>query len=191
VILSPPILLLDEPLGALDSILRDHISQELRLLAQRSAVVLVSHNREDVCELADRVVVLSQGRISQDVMLGEFLKNPRTPFAAQFSGEFNVLPSGFPIKTGESGAGKSLAIRRSLIRRHDRLVGSEPGVRATVISCSHTDDTPAKVHTVLDANQSIPFVYFEHSSSRPLAGTTVSLSWPESAMLELFEYEED
>ena len=85
---SPRVLLLDEPLSALDSVTRAQVSGELaRWLGElRLPTILVSHDFEDVAGLADRVVVVDRGRVVQDAMVDDFLDTPASPFVAAFTG---------------------------------------------------------------------------------------------------------
>ena len=85
---SPRVLLLDEPLSALDSVTKAQVSAELaRWLGElRLPTVLVSHDFEDVAGLADRVVVVDRGRVVQDATVDEFLDAPASRFVAAFTG---------------------------------------------------------------------------------------------------------
>jgi len=88
---EPRLLMLDEPLGALDRVLREHLVDELRsLFAHRDRAVLhVTHDHEEAFALADRVVVLHAGRVEQDDDAATVWARPATPFVAGFLG-YNV-----------------------------------------------------------------------------------------------------
>jgi thiamine transport system ATP-binding protein len=83
--------MLDEPLGALDRALREHLVDELRAIFTRRdrAVLLVTHDHEEAFALADRVVVLHAGRVEQDDDAAHVWQHPATPFVADFLG-YNV-----------------------------------------------------------------------------------------------------
>ena len=85
---SPRVLLLDEPLSALDSVTREQVSGELaRWLGElHLPTILVSHDFEDVAGLAQRVVVVDRGQVIQDATVEDFLDAPASPFVASFTG---------------------------------------------------------------------------------------------------------
>jgi molybdate transport system ATP-binding protein len=85
---SPRVLLLDEPLSALDSVTKAQVSAELaRWLGElRLPTILVSHDFEDVAGLADRVVVIDRGKVVQDAGVEDFLDAPASAFVAAFTG---------------------------------------------------------------------------------------------------------
>ncbi len=89
----PPLLLLDEPLGALDAGLREHTGQELRALqrATGAAFIMVTHDQAEALALADRVAVLEAGRLVQCAPPQELYHRPATRFVAGFLGGANVL----------------------------------------------------------------------------------------------------
>ncbi len=92
-VLEPPILLLDEPLGALDLKLRREMQQELKALHQQLGVtfVFVTHDQEEALMLSDRVAVMSDAKIAQMGTPHEIYDRPRTRFVAAFLGEANFL----------------------------------------------------------------------------------------------------
>jgi iron(III) transport system ATP-binding protein len=85
---EPGLLLLDEPLSALDAIVRLHLRQEIRALQQRLGVttIMVTHDQEEALSVSDRIVVMSQGRIEQIGTPEEIYGAPATPFVAGFVG---------------------------------------------------------------------------------------------------------
>src|SRR4029077_8832795 len=90
---SPGLLLLDEPLSALDAIVRVHLRQEIRALQQRLGVttIMVTHDQEEALSMADRIVVMNQGVIDQIGTPLEVYREPATPFVADFVGKVNML----------------------------------------------------------------------------------------------------
>ena len=86
-------LLLDEPLGALDLKLREEMQAELKGLQQRLGItfVFVTHDQGEALSMADRVAVFSQGRIEQLDTPRELYNRPRTAFVASFVGSANVV----------------------------------------------------------------------------------------------------
>ncbi|BDG71223.1 ABC transporter ATP-binding protein [Roseomonas fluvialis] len=85
---EPGLLLLDEPLSALDAIVRAHLRQEIRSLQQRLGVttVMVTHDQEEAMSVSDRIVVMSRGRIEQIGTPAEIYDRPASPFVAGFVG---------------------------------------------------------------------------------------------------------
>ena len=85
---EPGLLLLDEPLSALDAIVRLHLRQEIRALQRRLGVttVMVTHDQEEAMGVSDRVVVMSRGRIEQIGTPEAIYRSPATPFVAGFVG---------------------------------------------------------------------------------------------------------
>jgi iron(III) transport system ATP-binding protein len=92
---SPGLLLLDEPLSALDALERVRLRGELRALQQRLSVttIMVTHDQEEALSIADRIVVMNEGRIEQVGTPREIYGSPSTAFVADFVGKINVLPA--------------------------------------------------------------------------------------------------
>ena len=91
--LSPGLLLLDEPLSALDARVRAHLRSEIRELHQRLKVttIMVTHDQEEALTMADRIVVMNQGVIEQAGSPEEIYQRPKTEFVARFIGGTNVF----------------------------------------------------------------------------------------------------
>jgi iron(III) transport system ATP-binding protein len=90
---SPGLLLLDEPLSALDAIVRVHLRQEIRSLQRKLGVttIMVTHDQEEALSVADRIVVMNHGAIEQVGTPLTVYREPATPFVADFVGRVNVL----------------------------------------------------------------------------------------------------
>jgi putative spermidine/putrescine transport system ATP-binding protein len=91
---DPPILLMDEPLSALDKKLREEIQVEIRRIHQETGVTIlyVTHDQEEALRLSDRIAVFSQGKIDQIGTGRELYENPATRFVAAFIGSSDFLP---------------------------------------------------------------------------------------------------
>jgi len=91
---SPHLLMLDEPLGALDHSLRTQLIQELRTILHQSQipVIYVTHDREEAFGLADRLLILHDGVILQQGSPQELFEHPRNPWVAEFLGLGNLVP---------------------------------------------------------------------------------------------------
>lgn len=102
---SPGLLLLDEPLSALDALERVRLRQEIRTLQQKLGVttIMVTHDQEEALSLADRIVVMNHGVIEQVGSAMDIYREPASPFVADFVGKVNVLPgslSGHQLSVG-------------------------------------------------------------------------------------------
>ncbi len=135
----PKVLLLDEPLGALDRKLREQMQIELKKLQQDSGIafVVVTHDQEEALTLADRIALLDHGRIVQLDTPRVLYDRPASRFAADFIGLMNFIPGeardgafmarGLGPVPAPSGGGNLLAIRPERVRMSDR---SETGMLA-------------------------------------------------------------
>ena len=90
---SPGLLLLDEPLSALDARVRVALRQEIRALHERLGIttILVTHDQEEALSMADRIVVMNLGRIEQVGTPEEIYSTPASPFVADFIGVMNFI----------------------------------------------------------------------------------------------------
>jgi len=90
---SPGLLLLDEPLSALDAKVRAHLRREIKSVHRRLGVttIMVTHDQEEALTMADRIVVMRHGRIEQIATPAEIYGAPATPFVADFIGEMNLF----------------------------------------------------------------------------------------------------
>ncbi|SDJ17711.1 ABC transporter ATP-binding protein [Lutimaribacter saemankumensis] len=91
---KPKVLLLDEPLGALDLKLREQMQVELKSLQRQLGItfIFVTHDQGEALSMADRVAVFNEGRIQQVGRPEDIYDRPETPFVADFVGSSNVLP---------------------------------------------------------------------------------------------------
>jgi putative spermidine/putrescine transport system ATP-binding protein len=92
-VVNPKVLLLDEPLGALDKSLRESMQFEIRAMQQRLGIttLLVTHDQEEALSMSDRVAVMSNGRILQTGIPTEVYDRPQTRFVAEFLGTSNIF----------------------------------------------------------------------------------------------------
>jgi putative spermidine/putrescine transport system ATP-binding protein len=93
IVVRPKVLLLDEPLGALDLKLREQMQVELKQLQRELGItfVFVTHDQEEALTLSDRIAVFSEGRIVQLGSPAEIYEQPRTPYVASFVGTSNIF----------------------------------------------------------------------------------------------------
>ncbi len=98
---DPSLVLMDEPLGALDKQLRDQLQEEISRLHRSLGitVIYVTHDQQEAMSMSDRIVLMKDGAIEQIASPEELYQRPGTAFAAQFLGESNFLP-GTAVKQG-------------------------------------------------------------------------------------------
>jgi putative spermidine/putrescine transport system ATP-binding protein/spermidine/putrescine transport system ATP-binding protein len=109
IVTNPTVLLLDEPLSALDRRLRHEMQVELRRIQRESGLttIFVTHDQEEALTLSDRIAILDRGRIVQDGAPGEIYEHPRTRFSAAFLGDANFL-TGITTPEGVQVGGRLL-----------------------------------------------------------------------------------
>ncbi len=96
----PALLLLDEPLSALDASLRTHMQGELKTLQRETGItfVFVTHDQEEAITMSDRIAVLRNGCLEQIDTPRELYNRPRTAYVAAFIGKANLLPNGMAVR---------------------------------------------------------------------------------------------
>ncbi|MCL6444139.1 MAG: ABC transporter ATP-binding protein [Alicyclobacillus sp.] len=121
-VLEPKVLLLDEPLSALDTNLRVELRRELKSLHERYphlTVIYVTHDREEAMTLSDRIALLRDGTIEQLGTPRELYDQPANPFVARYLGFANLIPDGVASKWMKKSPGKELYLRPEHIRMGD------------------------------------------------------------------------
>ncbi len=90
---KPQVLLLDEPLSALDAKIRISLRQDIRALQRELGItsIFVTHDQEEALSISDRIVVMNEGRVEQIGSPSEIYNYPRTRFVASFVGTLNIL----------------------------------------------------------------------------------------------------
>ena len=121
---KPKVLLLDEPLGALDLKLREQMQVELKTLQRNLGItfVFVTHDQGEALSMADRVAIFNEGKIAQVGTPEAIYERPETRFVADFVGSSNVLPPEFARATGSPHRWVSLRPEKIAILRE----GSAP-----------------------------------------------------------------
>lgn len=104
-VMNPSILLLDEPLGALDRTLREHMKVELKLLQKEigTTFVYITHDQSEALVMSDRVAVMHDGRFEQIDTPRDLYRNPKTSFVAGFVGDTNR----FELQSSSDGSMKT------------------------------------------------------------------------------------
>ncbi len=144
---NPKVLLLDEPLGALDLKLRKDMQAELKSIHQKTKItfILVTHDQEEALSMSDTVVVMDKGSIQQIGSPKDIYNEPQNAFVADFIGESNILPAvmiedfkvkfaGKEFKCLDKGFGK-LAVVDAVIRPEDiKVVTPDKGDISGVVT---------------------------------------------------------
>ena len=112
--IEPRVLLLDEPLSALDAKVRLQLREQIRSLQQRlgTTTLFVTHDQEEALSMADRVGVMHDGRLEQIATPDELYDRPATPFVAEFVGVMNRIPADLLELLGASGLAADLTPHR-------------------------------------------------------------------------------
>jgi putative spermidine/putrescine transport system ATP-binding protein len=175
----PRVLLLDEPLGALDLKLREAMQDELKALQSRLGItfVFVTHDQGEALSMADRVAVFNAGRIAQVGTPQEIYDRPRTRFVADFVGSANVLPPALAARFGATGWA---SLRPEAIR----LAGPDADVAGTVTSTRYLG---AGTRVALEIDGTEVALVAPAGTAIPVPGARVGLSWTPEALNSLDE----
>lgn len=106
IVFNPSILLMDEPLGALDRNLREHMKIEIMRIQKElnMTVVFVTHDQDEALTMSDRIAVINEGRLVQVDDSRNLYRKPKNRFVASFVGESNMIPC--RVEQQQGGAGK-------------------------------------------------------------------------------------
>lgn len=172
VIDSPKVLLLDEPLGALDLQLRRMMQTELKRLQKKLGItfIYITHDQEEALNMSDRIAVMRDGLFEQLGTPNEIYDRPKTAFVARFVGSANILTLG----------GKCLAVRSEALE----LQRGEPGHLTGVIR--EKTFAGGMLRITVDTKECGELVASRHGIDSPLMpGDTVGLTWADGAAVEV------
>jgi sulfate transport system ATP-binding protein len=157
--IEPKVLLLDEPFGALDAKVRKELRRWLREFHERTGrtTVFVTHDQEEALELADRVVVMSQGKIEQVGSSDDVYDRPNSPFVFSFIGDSASLP---------------ICVADGAVRFQNQSLGIAP--RAGDIASGKGTLFFRPQDVVLVNGPAIPALEGRVTTSRRLAGTRIA-----------------
>jgi len=184
----PKVLLLDEPLGALDLRLREEMQIELKAIQQQVGItfVYVTHDQGEALSMADRVAVFREGRMEQLDAPRDLYQRPRTPFVARFVGSANVVEGELARRI--TGVARTFAIRAEAI---EVLPAGAP-VPDGALSCEgvleefHYHGATSRCHVRTDAGPVIAAVRPEGSPAAVTArGSRVRLAWSREDLVPL------
>jgi putative spermidine/putrescine transport system ATP-binding protein len=181
-VVEPKVLLLDEPLGALDLKLREELQVELKALQRDLGItfIFVTHDQEEALTLSDRIAVFDRGRIEQLGTPADIYERPRSPFVATFVGTSNVFDAALSRTVlGRDGVN---ALRPEKIT----LTGGDRGVPGTVAEVIYLG-TGSRVLVDLDAGTRVT-VLEQNSAGRTAAvarGQRVRVDWSDTDVVAL------
>jgi len=201
-VVQPAVLLLDEPLGALDKKLREEMQVELRELQHRlgTTTLFVTHDQEEALTMSDRIAIMRDGVIEQIGQPREVYERPRTEFVASFLGVSNffdgrITAAANGSATVDLGFGQAVLSHRGTVGEAVRFAVRPEKVRLGQIS---TGGFAAQVreivyrgvttHIYLDCHGNEVIVFLQNASSDALAwriGDAVAFSWERDSAVVL------
>jgi putative spermidine/putrescine transport system ATP-binding protein len=184
----PRILLLDEPLGALDLKLREEMQAELKALQRRLGItfVFVTHDQGEALSMADRVAVFNHGRIEQLDTPRTLYRQPRTLFVANFVGTANVLSGAAAQRI--AGRAQPFALRPERVRlaAPGEAIMPEWLVVAGRVADIQYHGASSRVEVDVGDDVSLSVQVPEAATiTTPAPGTNVQVAWPRDAMVWL------
>jgi putative spermidine/putrescine transport system ATP-binding protein len=175
---SPEVLLLDEPLSALDALVRQQIREEIRRIQQtlKITTLFVTHDQGEAMAIADRVAVMSHGKIEQIASPLELYETPSTKFSASFIGNRNALE--LPLEAGRikfggvlDMAAPSLDGKRAIVFfRPEDVEFSHNGIgHPATVESKIFQGSQTRLHLVAEANGQVGRFYADLPSREAIA----------------------
>ncbi|MGB7243240.1 MAG: ABC transporter ATP-binding protein [Sulfitobacter sp.] len=176
---APPVLLLDEPLGALDKKLRVEVQEQLKDIHRRvgTTFIYVTHDQEEALSMSDRIVIMRDGAIEQVGTPKELYERPNSEFTASFLGKSNFIQQN----------GKTCALRPEKI---DLRAGSghpEARMGGRVRSVTYFGSMQRVIVDASDGNEIEVDIDVWRNSETLNAGDAVDLLWNDEAAVELLK----
>lgn len=207
-ILRPKVLLLDEPLGALDKKLREEMQIELRQLQKQVGItfVFVTHDQEEALSMSDRIAVMHKGKVAQIASPKDLYETPNSVLVASFIGNINLIDAtvknvsggmatmdaqGFgtiaaPANGVVAGAKVTIAVRPEKLEVHSAKPATGPFVKATMGPAAYLGDRSH--YQVMIPGRAAPMSVaaqnYSRTEERFESGQAVYLNWtPESLLV--------
>ena len=205
---DPALLLLDEPLGALDAKLRGQVQQELKSIQRRTdkTFFFVTHDQEEALTMSDRIVVLNKGRVEQDGTPEQLYFHPASRFVAQFIGETNLLSGRVrgtdgdrivmdwqgttltgtaPASVPDAGQTVTASVRLEKLGFHNERPQTENAVQGRVVGRTFLGSRMAMQIAVGETEEAQLRAYVDADTGRALGGDLVWIGWDADHMAVL------
>ena len=189
---EPRVLLLDEPLGALDRKLREQMQIELKEIQKRVGItfIFVTHDQDEALTMSDRIAVFNAGRVEQVGTPAEVYERPATPFVAGFVGTSNLLEG--DIARAVIGGSGPYTVRPEKIRAQDPEAQPDAAQNSVLGTIRETVYLGHQTRLVVTLDGGPDLVVTEQNvTSSPDAlgqkGRRVRLSWPRQNTLDLHQ----
>ena len=193
--IEPRVLLLDEPLSALDAKVRLQLREQIRSIQQRlgTTTLFVTHDQEEALSMADRVGVMSQGRLEQIAVPSELYDSPATAFVAEFVGTMNRVPGELRGQTEVTALGMTVPVQEGsadglvgdvdvLVRPEGLRVAAEPNGNGIVTDRTFLGSL-TRVSVRLSGDLLVKIDKQSTEAADMLPGTSVSVTLPSAAVL--------
>ena len=192
---QPSVILMDEPLGALDRKLREHLQVEIKHLHRQTGatIIYVTHDQEEALAMSDRICLMNQARVEQVATPRDIYMKPATAFAAEFIGTSNIFKGSvrrdrdassiqaggcsllLPDHAEPDGAAAALVVRPEAMR----LGAGENSIEGTVVE---TIFGGADIRVLVQsAEHGVLSCRLDANTAAPAIGDRVTLSWQRSA----------
>lgn len=185
-VVEPRILLLDEPLSALDAKLRDELRDEIATLIKQLKItaVYVTHDQIEALTIADRIAVMNAGRIEQLATPEEIYRRPSNEFVATFLGVSNIIPyrrsqDGVTFGVGEA----TMMVRREAVNVIRGAIATRPGWAMMQAECDRCRYFGERYEISAKTPTGLIIRGFSHEATGE--GEPVTVTFPESAVREI------
>jgi len=174
---APPVLLLDEPLGALDKKLRVEVQEQLKDIHRRvgTTFIYVTHDQEEALSMSDRIVIMRDGAIEQVGTPVELYERPATKFAASFLGKSNFIAQG----------GKTYALRPEKIDLRLGQGGDDARTSGTIRTITYFGSMRRIIVDTVQGDEIEVDIDVWRNQEMLSEGAAVDLLWQEAAAVEL------
>lgn len=197
IVFQPPVLLMDEPLSALDKYLRSHLQTEIKRIQRELGitVVYVTHDQDEAMTMSDRICVMRDGRIAQIGAPEDLYRAPKDEFVAGFLGESNmfkrpILATGdrevridldgglvLPVTRRPTGPQATISVRPEHLRFHP-----DPSGVAMIRDATYVGDHRRYDLVMNDGTELVAKVQVTEGSGAVAAGSRVTIDWPIAEM---------
>ena len=174
---APPVLLLDEPLGALDKKLRVEVQEQLKDIHRRvgTTFIYVTHDQEEALSMSDRIVIMRDGAIEQVGTPKELYERPNSEFTASFLGKSNFIRSD----------GKTYALRPEKIDLRVGAGEADARMSGTVRSITYFGSMQRVIVDTSDGTEIEVDIDVWRNNEALSEGDAVDLLWTDEAAVEL------